>query len=112
MTTAPAPSRADTGTIHLDDRMLAGGLADVRWAYLDASGAARQHTSYRYLLRRSDSGELAIQVVVDTTPACRRRSVAGGGLGDRLRRAPWAEQAPLDQGDAEDQRVDPDEPHQ
>ena len=43
-------------------------LADVRWAYLDESGAARQHTSYRYLLRRSDSGELAIQVVVDTTP--------------------------------------------
>ena len=34
MTTAPAPSRADTGTIHLDDRMLAGGLADVRWALL------------------------------------------------------------------------------
>ena len=43
-------------------------LADVRWAYLEESGAARQHTSYRYLLRRSDSGELAIQVVVDTTP--------------------------------------------
>lgn len=44
-------------------------LADVRWAYMDESGAARQHTAYRYLLRRSDSGELAIQVVVDTTPA-------------------------------------------
>jgi hypothetical protein len=43
-------------------------LADVRWAYLDDAGAARQHTSYRYLLRRSDSGQLAIQVVVDTTP--------------------------------------------
>jgi ketosteroid isomerase-like protein len=42
-------------------------LADVRWAYLDVSGAARQHTSYRYLLRRSGGGELAIQVVVDTT---------------------------------------------
>ena len=43
-------------------------LVDVRWAYLDESGAARQHTSYRYLLRRSASGQLAIQVVVDTTP--------------------------------------------
>ena len=43
-------------------------LADVRWAYLDESGAARQHTSYRYLLRRSDTGEFGIQVVVDTTP--------------------------------------------
>jgi ketosteroid isomerase-like protein len=42
-------------------------LVDIRWAYLDESGAAGQHTSYRYLLRRSDTGELAIQVVVDTT---------------------------------------------
>ena len=44
-------------------------LADVRWSYLDEAGEARQHTSYRYLLRRSNPGELGIQVVVDTTPA-------------------------------------------
>jgi ketosteroid isomerase-like protein len=44
-------------------------LVDVRWAYLDGSGRERRHSSYRYLLRRSDRGELAIQVVVDTTPA-------------------------------------------
>ena len=44
-------------------------LVDVRWSYLDEAGEARQHTSYRYLLRRSDAGELGIQVVVDTTPA-------------------------------------------
>jgi hypothetical protein len=43
-------------------------LVEVRWAYLDEAGAARQHTSYRYLLRRSGTGQLAIQVVVDTTP--------------------------------------------
>jgi hypothetical protein len=43
-------------------------LAEVRWAYLDGSGAARRHTSYRYLLRRSGSGQFAIQAVVDTTP--------------------------------------------
>jgi len=43
-------------------------LVDVRWAYLDQAGTARQHTSYRYLLRRSDSDRLGIQVVVDTTP--------------------------------------------
>jgi ketosteroid isomerase-like protein len=43
-------------------------LADVRWAYLDEAGAARQHTTYRYLLRRSDDDRLGIQVVVDTTP--------------------------------------------
>jgi ketosteroid isomerase-like protein len=42
-------------------------LVDVRWAYLDEAGTARQHTSYRYLLRRADSGQLGIQVVVDTT---------------------------------------------
>jgi ketosteroid isomerase-like protein len=43
-------------------------LIDVRWAYLDEAGRARQHSSYRYLLRRSESGRLGIQVVVDTTP--------------------------------------------
>jgi ketosteroid isomerase-like protein len=43
-------------------------LVDVRWAYLDEAGAARQYSSYRYLLRRSDAGQLGIQVVVDTTP--------------------------------------------
>ena len=43
-------------------------LVDVRWAYLDEAGAAGRHTSYRYLLRRSDDGRLGIQVVIDTTP--------------------------------------------
>ena len=43
-------------------------LVDVGWAYLDEAGAARRHSSYRYLLRRSDGGRLGIQVVVDTTP--------------------------------------------
>jgi hypothetical protein len=44
-------------------------LVDVRWAYLDEAGQARQHSTYRYLLRRSGPGQLGIQVVVDTTPA-------------------------------------------
>ena len=43
-------------------------LVDVGWVYLDEVGAAGQHTSYRYLLRRADDGRLGIQVVVDTTP--------------------------------------------
>ena len=43
-------------------------MADVRWAYLDEAAQALQHTSYRYLLRRSGPGKLGIQVVVDTTP--------------------------------------------
>ena len=44
-------------------------LADVGWAYLDEGGQARRHSSYRYLLRRADTGRLGIQVVIDTTPA-------------------------------------------
>jgi ketosteroid isomerase-like protein len=44
-------------------------LIDVRWAYLDGSGQEGRHSSYRYLLHRSGDGQLAIQVVVDTTPA-------------------------------------------
>jgi hypothetical protein len=44
-------------------------LVDVRWAYLDEVGRERQHTAYRYLLRRADTGQLGIQVVIDTTPA-------------------------------------------
>lgn len=44
-------------------------LIDVRWSYLDEAGHERRHSSYRYLLRRSDTGQLGIQAVVDTTPA-------------------------------------------
>jgi ketosteroid isomerase-like protein len=43
-------------------------LVDVGWDYLDEAGVAHQHSSYRYLLRRADGGQLGIQVVVDTTP--------------------------------------------
>jgi hypothetical protein len=44
-------------------------LVEVGWAYLDEAGRERRHTSYRYLLRRSDRGQLGIQVVIDTTSA-------------------------------------------
>ena len=44
-------------------------LVDVGWAYLDDAGRELLHSSYRYLLRRADTGQLAIQVVVDTTAA-------------------------------------------
>jgi ketosteroid isomerase-like protein len=44
-------------------------LVDVAWAYLDQAGRERRRTAYRYLLRRADSGQLGIQVVMDTTPA-------------------------------------------
>ncbi len=36
MTMAPAPARVHEVTVHLDDRLLAGGLADVRWTLLGA----------------------------------------------------------------------------
>jgi hypothetical protein len=42
-------------------------LVEVRWAYLDEAGDARQHTSYRYLLRHAEAGQPGIQVVIDTT---------------------------------------------
>jgi hypothetical protein len=42
-------------------------LVDVRWAYLDEAGQAGKHSSYRYLLRRGGTGELGIQVVIDTS---------------------------------------------
>jgi hypothetical protein len=52
------------------DRLTAAlTLVDVGWAYLDEAGRERQRTSYRYLLRRTDTGQLGIQVVIDTTPA-------------------------------------------
>jgi hypothetical protein len=44
-------------------------LIDVRWAYLDEAGQARRHSSYRYLRRRSGTGQLGIQLVFDTTPS-------------------------------------------
>ncbi len=34
MTMAPAPARAHEVTVHLDDGLLGGGLADVRWTLL------------------------------------------------------------------------------
>jgi ketosteroid isomerase-like protein len=43
-------------------------LIDVRWAYLDEAGTAHRHSSYRYLVRRYGTGQLGIQVVVDTSP--------------------------------------------
>ena len=43
MRMAPAASRADVVTIHLDDALMADGLADVRWLLHDAllAGARR-----------------------------------------------------------------------
>jgi len=43
MTMAPAASRADVVTVHLDDALLADGLADVRWLLYDALLAGARH---------------------------------------------------------------------
>jgi ketosteroid isomerase-like protein len=55
----PALVVGDAGTIPVSE------AAQVEAAF---AGDARQRTSYRYLLRRSDADRLGIQVVVDTTP--------------------------------------------
>jgi anti-anti-sigma factor len=43
MTMAPPAGRADVVTIHLDDALLADGLADVRWLLHDALLAGARH---------------------------------------------------------------------
>ena len=43
MTMALLPGRADVVTIHLDDALLADGLADVRWLLHDALLAGARH---------------------------------------------------------------------
>ncbi len=43
MTMAPPAGRADVVTIHLDDALMADGLADVRWLLHDALLAGARH---------------------------------------------------------------------
>jgi Domain of unknown function (DUF4440) len=51
----------------VDPLTVALTLVAVRWSYLDEAGREGDHTSYRYLLRRTGDGQHGIQVVVDTT---------------------------------------------
>ncbi|MGR6967024.1 STAS domain-containing protein [Geodermatophilus sp. URMC 61] len=76
MTMAPALSRVDTGTVHLDDRLLAGGLADVRWALLGAlhAGARSLVVDLSGVRRLPDT---VVAVLVSAHRICRAR---GGAL--------------------------------
>ena len=75
MTTAPAPSRADTGTVHLDDRLLDGGLADVRWALLGTlhAGARSLVVDLSGVQHLPDA---AVAVLVSAHRICRTRGGA------------------------------------
>jgi anti-anti-sigma regulatory factor len=72
MTMAPTPNRADTSTVHLDDRLLAGGLADVRWALLGPL-----HAGARSLVvdvsRVQDLPDAVVAVLVSAHRICRAR---------------------------------------
>lgn len=75
MTTAPAPSRVDTATVHLDDRLLAGGLADVRWALLGTlhAGARSLVVDLAGVQHLPDA---AVAVLVSAHRICRARGGA------------------------------------
>jgi anti-anti-sigma factor len=75
MTMAPAPSRVDTGTVHLDDRLLAGGLADVRWALLGPLHAGARSLVVD-LSRVQHLPDAVVAVLLSAHRTCRARGGA------------------------------------
>ena len=75
MTMAPAPARVHEVTVHLDDRLLAGGLADVRWALLGAlhAGARSLVVDLSGVQRLPDA---AVAVLLSAHRICRARGGA------------------------------------
>ena len=75
MTMAPAPSRADVVTIHLDDELFADGLADVRWLVLGTlhAGACSLVVDLSRLQRLPDA---AVAVLLWAHRICRARGGA------------------------------------
>src|SRR3954464_5637182 len=88
MTMAPAPSRVDTGTVHLDDRLLAGGLADVRWALLGPLHAGARSLVVD-LSRVQHLPGAVVAALVSAHRTCRARggAVVLRGTADQLRGA-------------------------
>ena len=76
MTMPPAPARAHEVTIHLDDDLLAGGLADVRWALLGTLHAGARSLVVD-LSRVQHLPDAAVAVLVSAHRICRAR---GGGV--------------------------------
>jgi anti-anti-sigma regulatory factor len=75
MTMAPAPTRVDTETVLLDDRLLAGGLADVRWALLGALHAGARSLVVD-LSGAQHLPDTVIAVLLSAHRICRARSGA------------------------------------
>ena len=75
MTMGPAPARVHEVTVHLDDRLLAGGLADVRWALLGAlhAGARSLVVDLSGVQRLPDA---AVAVLLSAHRICRARGGA------------------------------------
>ena len=70
-----APARAHEVTVHLDDRLLAGGLADVRWALLGAlhAGARSLVVDLSGVQRPPDA---SVAVLLSAHRICRARGGA------------------------------------
>jgi anti-anti-sigma regulatory factor len=76
VTKAPAPARAQGVTVHLDDRLLADGLADVRWLLLGTlhAGAGSLVVDVSGVQRLPDA---VVAVLLWAHRICRAR---GGGV--------------------------------
>src|SRR3712207_5983608 len=75
MTTAPAPSRVDTGTVHLDDDLIAGGLADIRWTLLGTLHAGARSLVVD-LSRVQHLPDAVVAVLLSAHRICRARGGA------------------------------------
>ncbi len=75
MTMAPAPARAQEVTVHLDDRLLAGGLADVRWALLGTLHAGARSLVVD-LSRVQHLPDAVVAILVSAHRICRARGGA------------------------------------
>ena len=75
MTMAPAPARAQEVTVHLDDELLAGGLAHVRWTLLGAlhAGARSLVVDVAGVQRLPDA---VVAVLLSAHRICRARGGA------------------------------------
>jgi anti-anti-sigma factor len=75
VTMGPAPARVHEVTVHLDDRLLAGGLADVRWALLGAlhAGARSLVVDLSGVQRLPDA---VVAVLLSAHRICRARGGA------------------------------------
>ena len=115
MTSAPAPSRTDVVTIHLDDAVLADGLADVRWLLHDAllAGARQlvvdlsgvQHLSSSAVAsflsaHRTCRARGGAVVVAGAAPRTCCTAPACGGSWSSSPRGPWREPSPFPPGGA------------